>query len=162
MKYNWEEIYKSKTNSELERIFNGNEIQSFEARIVAAKILKKRDYNKKRLQIIKDNYITKLDLKISENKTTDRGKFKRKNTINLIAHTTITALVYFFLLLKTNNTTGTFLGIEKSYYPYFVLLISLVPLIRINKHNDRTIKELNSELQEMIEMKEILIREIKI
>lgn len=58
MKYNWDEIYKSKTNNELIKIFNGGDIHSYDdARISAAKILMERNYDQVKLKRIKKNIL---------------------------------------------------------------------------------------------------------
>jgi len=56
--YDWETIFKSKTEKELLKIYTGNSHLNFEAQVYAALELKRRDYN---FNTIKDFHSSKIE-----------------------------------------------------------------------------------------------------
>lgn len=161
MYYNWSDILKSKTDDELVKIFNDDAGYSHQARISAAKILLERDYDKEKLQSIKDRYLEKLNAEINEIQSTDIRKETRGNTISAISLALIWCIFPFFTLNLT-NTAETFTRTYLVIYVAMVTILIVFAVKRIRGFKKNLVKELEENLKSKQKTKETLNLEVQI
>lgn len=161
MKYNWEEIYKSKTDTELLKIFNGDYLLNTDARISAVKILLERNYDKEKIKEIKDRSIEELDSEIHDIITADIEKEKRSHIIWSLIMSLIW-LVSTYFLVRPDIRIESILETKQVVFFFTVLFMIISTAFGIKFFKKRRLKELQKKLKEIQEIQERLSREIGI
>lgn len=159
MKYNWEEIYKSKTDTELLKIFNGDYLLNTDARISAVKILLERNYDKEEIKEIRDRSIEELDSEIHDIITTDIEKEKRSHIIWSIVMPLIWLVTTCFLV-RPDIRIESILETKQVVFFFTVLFMIISTAFGIKFFKKRRLKELQKKLKEIQEIKERLSRKI--
>lgn len=142
--YNWEAIFKNKTEKELIEIYSGNSQLNFEAEIFAGLELKNRNYDFRKIEDIHKRKIEKLKIEIVEFEKLEfrKSKFFKKQLLYGIG------IVIMIILLITNQKPI----FEKEKYDQFkaivYLFIALIAFLtarwnfeRFKKNKEKTIIE---------------------
>ena len=152
--YDWQTIFKSKSEKELIEIYSGNSQLNFEAEIFAGLELKNRDYDFKKIEQIHKRKTEELRNEISNFETlefSDSKYFK-----DFIKHSI--GLVVFVIILIAKNKEIEAAGITYYYQFAFYISISLFIVLtarwkfeRFKKNKEKTIIE-KTELLRKITM----------
>ena len=156
--YNWEAIFKNKTEKELIEIYSGKSQLNFEAEIFAGLELKNRDYDFQKIEDIHKRKIEELKIEIEdfENLEFRKSKYFRDQIMYGIG------IVVLIILLITNQKPI----FEKEIYHYykaaFYLFFTLIAFLtarwnfeRFKKNKKKMIIE-KTELLNKITRKKVL------
>lgn len=150
--YEWEKIFKNKTEKELINIYSGNSHLSLDAEIYAGLELKNRNYNFQEIERIHKRKVEELKMEISnfENLNFENSKYHKNQTSY--------GITLLLLMILTAFSLNTFTEFE--YYKLIPqLIISLVGFFGA-KWNFKQFKK-NKE-KSIIERTELLKRISKV
>ena len=87
MKYDWVKIFKEKDEKELIKIYSGNSHLNFEAAIYAGLELKNRGFDFRRIALIHNDKVARLQQEIENYEKLDfiRSKYFRNLLLNIVA-----------------------------------------------------------------------------
>jgi len=155
MNYNWEKIFKEKSDKELYEIFIGKQKLNEDARIFAEQELKLRNFDFVNLNKQKKKF--ELEKLIEEEKASKTFSFFSTNEKKFlimgifgIFFLLLNILDFFFDFIEKSNTDTTL--INKYFFILIGLVFSIVGLIgyrrkkKRRKYRERKIRELIKEL----------------
>ena len=161
MKYNWDEILKSKSDIELLKIYNGDYILNTNARISAAKKLLERNFDKEKIKEIKEKSIAKLDFEINKVIRTNIEKEKKKNIIWSILNFLLLCVIFYFID-KPDFNSKTILETKQVLFFSYIIFIILITVLNIKLFKKKRLRELRKDLKIKKEIKKKIIQEIQI
>jgi ABC-type sugar transport system permease subunit len=138
--YNWEVIFKTKTDNELLSIYAGNSHLDFEGRIYAALELKKRDFNFEKIQAIHKKNIANLRNEIESYKTLKFTKTKHFRGLLF----TSAFLVSILIAAISNAKAFLFQNIFEQFRFWLIIISSILYVVTarwIYKYQKRKFSE---------------------
>ncbi len=150
--YNWQNIFKSKTDKELVEIFIGNSHLDFEAEIYAGIELRKRNYNFILIQEVYDQKVSSVERDIIESKNLEfrNSKYFRNQILYFIG-----IILIVFLFISNDFTSDHHFKLYKALIYLGFLIFSIFTakwsFNRFKLKKEKTLKE-KEALLKMLEL----------
>ncbi len=150
--YNWEEIFKKKTDNELLSIYAGNSHLDFEGCIYAGLELRKRGFDFQKIKKIHDRKIAELKMEIEVHGSISfyRTKYFRNLFFNSIA----VASILIAAIFKTNDFH--FQNDFQKYKFWIIFSLSVVSIFTVRWSYKRNLRKRSESILRRIELLRLL------
>lgn len=142
--YNWEEIFKKKTEKELVDIYTGKSVLGFDAEIYAGLELKIRNYDFNKIQEIHNAKVEKLKKEISDFQNLDfkSSGFLKKQIMYFVG------IILVLIILITDDLNSNF----RLYKALIYLVIFIVSILTSRWSYKRFVRKKEESIKTKIDL----------